>query len=455
MVGWALGLVWAALAASAEPAVSLQACIDAALHDNAELGGSRANVHDMEARLAAVRSTFWPKLEGLALLAPMYTVRGDGYSKQYTVRFKSLHDWGPYASLDMKLIQPLSTFGRAHAGIAAARAQLGAERAAYATARNALTLEVRKLYYAHLFARSMQPTLRRAIATLGQARTQASALFAKGSGEVTQVDLAKLAYGNSEALRQLRSAEDGATLALQALAHLMGRAAEPLLQLQEESMPQVTAVAPLSPFAGAARPPQQLSLIMLQRTAELRRPEWQQLREGRRAARAWEQAEHRATRPVLFLAGQLRYGYAPTRSIDRNPWHVDNYNTAVGGVALGLKFDLDPALAHAKEASAAATGERLAALARKAQTGIALQVRKAHADLLRAEQGAVLAAEGLQATRQWMSSAASAYHSGSGEARDLLEGLAAYVQAKKAHLETLRSFHLAASELRWAVGETQ
>ena len=51
-----------------------------------------------------------------------------------------------------------------------------------------------------------------------------------------------------------------------------------------------------------------------------------------------------------------------------------------------------------------------------------------------------------------MRSASTAYASGSGDARDLLEGLAAYVQAKRTHLEALQSFYLADAQLIYAVG---
>jgi outer membrane protein TolC len=81
-----------------------------------------------------------------------------------------------------------------------------------------------------------------------------------------------------------------------------------------------------------------------------------------------------------------------------------------------------------------------------------VQVRRAHADLLRARRSQQISQMGLVATRQWMNSAATAYQSGVGEARDLLEGLAAYVQAKRAMLESLLSYHVAAAELDHAVG---
>jgi outer membrane protein len=446
-----------AAADSAGPAeyqgpIGVDDCVAAALQDNATLGGQGAKVHEMQARLDAVRSIFWPKLVGVALVAPMYTVRGNGYSNSYELHYGSLSDWGAYTNLDLTVVQPLFSFGRATAGAQAAHEQLKVERAKLDEVRAQVALEVRTLYYTHLFAQSMLPTLEQAIGVLAKARGHASALYDKGTGEVTQVDLAKLDYGSSEAKRFLLIAQNGASLAKVALQHVMGQSSTTALILQDRTMPPRQQVPPLTTFDGRSLPPEEISLEILQRTADLQRSEWQQLYHGKKAARAWQRAEKLANLPVLFLAGQVRYGYAPTRDRDSNPWHFDNYNTASGGVALGLKFDLDPALAAAKAQQAAATEERVEALHRQAQTGIAVQVRKAHDELQQARQTTDISEAGLVATRQWMTSAANAYQTNMGEARDLLEGLAAYVQAKRSLMESLRSYHLAAAELRHAVG---
>jgi outer membrane protein TolC len=221
-------------------------------------------------------------------------------------------------------------------------------------------------------------------------RRRAQTLYDSGNGEITQVELAKLDYGLSEAKRFCFMAQDGATLALSALRHVMGRPGDSALQLRDSSMPP----AP-DRCAAETLPP----LHLVHRAKQLR-PEWEQLRQGRLAARAWEKAERSANYPVLFLAGQLRYGHAPTRDTDQNPWHFDNYNTVTGGLAVGLKFDLDPMLVAARAQEARAKLTQVDALAAQATTGIDVQVRRAHADLLRARRSQQISQMGLVATRQ-------------------------------------------------------
>jgi outer membrane protein TolC len=96
--------------------LSVQDCVAVALQNNAGLAQTSAKVDELQARLAAVRSVYWPKLSSVAFVAPMYTVKGNGYSNTYLRRYQSLSDWGPYTNLEAMAVQPLYTFGRAEAG---------------------------------------------------------------------------------------------------------------------------------------------------------------------------------------------------------------------------------------------------------------------------------------------------------------------------------------------------
>src|SRR5690606_26744630 len=158
------------------------------------------------------------------------------------------------------------------------------------------------------------------------------------------------------------------------------------------------------------------------------------------AALKLEQAEMLANAPVLFLAGQVRAAWTPTRTDTGNPYQVDPYNDFFGGVALGLQFDIDPWLARAKAAGAEALGEEIVALERFATTGIPLQVKKARDEVQRYRQLTELSQAGVKAARQWMTFAGAAYTTGTGEAKDVLEGLVAYLSARRGHYESIYNY---------------
>ena len=96
-------------------------------------------------------------------------------------------------------------------------------------------------------------------------------------------------------------------------------------------------------------------------------------------------------------------------------------------MALGLNFDLDPAKAGAKAQQARALQTQVEGLERFARTGIPMEVRKAHDEAVQSKRIAAVAEQGSTAARKWMIFAGAAFATGTGEAKDLLEGLAAYL----------------------------
>jgi outer membrane protein TolC len=390
--------------------------------------------------LEEVESVWYPKLAGTAFLAPAFTLRGSGFDPNPVIRYKSIRDWGPYTNLELTLAQPLYSFGRAQAGREAARQRMLVERARLDEAGQALALEVRKLYYARLLAASMVPSLQQAKQTVEEAQRRAEALFAQGGGEVTQVDLAKLAFAQAEVSRYLVQAQTGERIALAALKHTMGLPQSAPLKLADERLPKPSA-EPLPP------------LPTLLQQASVQRPQWAQLSHGKQAALRWEEAERLANWPTVVLAGVFGAAWTPTHDKDTNNWHYDVYNRLVGGAALALKIDFDPALHKARAHVARSTGEQVEALRRFAETGIPLQVRKAYETLEGLQATLKATQEGLAATRRWLNFASTAYLSGTGEARDMLEGMGGYLQARRNYLEAVQQHHTALAELTYAIGE--
>ena len=444
VAGWAcLCLALPCLGAGGAPPreapLGVEDCVQIAVGASPQVERAESAVRQWEARLDEVASVYYPKLGALMWVAPNYTVEGLGLDEEVTARWKSIEDWGTTIHAEARLVQPLWTFGRSAAAEEAATSRVAVERSRVREARLRVAFEVRKLYYTHLFARSLLPTLDVALDVVRRARERADALYAAGTGEVTQADRQKLRYGATELEKARVKAADGAELALWALAHVMGT--DRLPTLAEQRLPPV--------------PPEPLpDLVVLLARARAGRPEWDQAEQGAAAARWWEEAELRAMHPVFFAAAQLSMDWTPTREDAKNPYLYDPYNGITGGIALGLQWDFDPALAVAKADGARATGEEVAALGRLAETGIPLQVRRARQRVEQTRRLAELATEGVEATRSWMTFAEVAYNAGTGEARDVLEGVAAYAKARHDQYEAVREHFIARAELALAVGRS-
>ncbi len=417
-------------------------CVEIAVRASGKVAEAKGLVSEWKARLYEVEANIYPKLQGLALAAPMFTVEArDGASVLNGIRrkWKSISDWGPYFRLELLLVQPIYTFGRLSAGEDAARARLKVEEARLEQARNVVALETRKFYFLHLYARSVLPLLQNARKTLDGVLDQARQMHAEASGKVSTADLMKLEVASIEVDKYLVEAEIGAGLSLAALKHTMGLLPDAPLTLADARLPG----------EGEAPPP----LGALVSLAEAQRPEIAQITHGLRAAKSLEKAEKLANAPIIAIAGQFQASWTPTREDIDNPYLVDQYNDLFGGVALAIQFGLDPAAAHARAKAARAMGEQVEGLSHFARTGIPVEVRKAYDEEVQARQKLALSKKAEVAARKWMLFAGAAYASGVGDTKEFIEGFAAHMQMRKARLDQLLAVHTARAELLCAVGQ--
>ena len=58
----------------------------------------------------------------------------------------------------------------------------------------------------------------------------------------------------------------------------------------------------------------------------------------------------------------------------------------------------------------------------------------------------------VKAGRKWMVFSGTAFGTGVGQARDVLEGAAAYLEANASYYDALKNYHIAVAELDFAVG---
>jgi outer membrane protein TolC len=429
---------WLLAATPAPGPWTLDDCVRSALAQDPRLVEARARTAQWHARRDEIASVYRPKLSALGWLAPTYGVRGTGADRLVSYDFRS---WGPYVRLQVTALLPLTTFGAAEAALAAADARARVELAREDELRLRLARQVRELHASLQFARSMVAALDFALVHVRQAERVAADWLTEGDGRVTQVEFDRLRFGRLEAERWRQVANDGADAALAALKWAVGLPAEATLTLATAQLPQLADTPPPLPL------PEALT------EAAARRPEWRQVRHGRYAAAALVEAERRAVAPVLGVAGQLELGWSPVRDDDPNPYHLDPFNIVQGGVALALLWSFDPARSQALVAGARAVSAEVEAQAAQAAAGIDLQVRRANNALHQAREHARRAGEQVRAAQRWLLFASAAYEAGTGEARDLLDGLAAYVAARRTQAESLRDVLLAWAEL-WQVTGT-
>ncbi len=412
------------------------ACVRLALERGARAQAARADVDVYRAQAEQVESLLSVKISGVTYMTPMFKAAGGlGFNQPYQ---NDLSQWGPYGHVEGRIVKPLGTFGRYTAGVTAARARVAVEEEKAREATNTIRSEVRRLYALRLYALSMKPNLENGKEILGKAISKAEEMYAADTGEVTLPDLMRLKYGAGEIDRYLRIANDGIEIATLAVKQAIGMGpgdpvefADNKLVVPEDEVP---------------------SLAVLIEKARQDRPEVGQIEHGKRATAAWEDAERRANLPVLFLAAAGQADWSPMRPKGYSGAYYNMYNDYFAGAAVGLKFDIDLAAARGKAAEARAKANWVGANQELAATGIPLQVTKARKDLMQHLDLARVAEDEVKATRKWMTFSAAAYASGTGEARDVLEGVAAYLMAKKAYYDHVLGAFQARADVELSIG---
>jgi len=420
--------------------LDLEQCINIAINQSASVDEAKANINEYRSRLSEVQANYYPKLSVLGYVAPMFTVSGDASTTDVDRDF-GLGSWGPSTHLEALLAMPIYTFGRLEAGELAAKARLDVEKSRLRETQNHIKVEVNKFYYTHLYAATILPHLLKAKDRLTEIQDKAQELYDDATGKVTKVDLMKLRYADSEIQKYILLAEEGKELSLSALKHTMGLEDSAPLLLTNKTIP---------------KPPRRLSLDseseMLD-IAQKNRPEWEQIRFGLKAVTELRKSERLSNRPVLFVAGTLESNWSPTRDDAKNPYHYDPYNDLFGGVAIGLKLDLDWALRKSKIDAANAKFQQVNAMKKLAITGIPLQIKKSRSEVVRFNKQINLSKKAVKASNKWIVFSGAAYSSGTGEVKDVLEGMAAMLAAQRDYYEGMLNFYVAFSELNYALGK--
>ena len=341
-------------------------------------------------------------------------------------------------SLTTRILWPLSTFGRHAAGKKAASARTDVEREKARQVAHEVRREVRRLYGLRLFALSMLPSLDNANGILSGALKAAREKYDEGTGEVTIVNVMQLEYGAGELARVSRQAHDGAKLATLALQQAMGMKAHAKVEFADNR---------LTPDKAAAA-----GLGALVKGAMQARPEVRQVKHGEKAVEGLVRAERLSAMPVLFAAAVGQVDWSPMRPSGRSAVSMNQFNDVFAGVAIGLRWSYAPAATAARVRQARARQRWVKAQSSLAATGIPLQVEKARMDLRQHLDLAKVARKQVKSTRKWMTFSATAYAASTGEAKDVLEGVGAYLLAKKAYYEHLLGVWQARADLEQAVG---
>lgn len=448
-----LGLLLPA-AAGAKP-YSLDEILDLARKGNPGLAAGAQATVGIEAQLLEARRSYFPTGELNSMLSQAPEIRcfdANGERNQLNCQntgtdaigtgpsgfLKAITPAGVFTRTELKLVQPVYTFGKLSAGVAAAESGVRASQERQIGLLADLELNVRKAFWAAKLAREISATLDEGSGFLDQAQKKIEEELADGSGDASVTDRLRLRTMRAEIDARILEAKRGADLARSGLRALIGPDAPADLDVDEDAL-------------GALAIPDR-SIDRYEEAALRSRPEVKALQHMVAAKRALAQLETRKQYPDFVLVGNAAYAYASSIDTPKNAFYNDPYHALGAAISAGFHMPLDLFVKNARASKLHAEAEEAEQRKREALNGISFEVEKAHTELKEAEERMKVVQKGEKAGRQWIAAVAQNIAVGLSEAKDFSDALLAFFQARVRSLQSMYDYNVAAATLTRATG---
>ncbi|HTJ44955.1 MAG TPA: TolC family protein [Kofleriaceae bacterium] len=342
---------------------------------------------------------------------------------------------GAFGGLGITITQPLYTFGKIATAQDAAHAGVRAQAALEDEAAGDAAVDAARAYYGLKLARELRFMLEEGIDEIVKAKEHLDERVTDGSGEVTIQDQQRVATLLAEAKIQLEDAKDGEAQALAGVHALVGSD-----DVDIDDAPLAAVTTPLSDPAKYEN-------------AASDRPQVVAAREGALAAHSLADFETRQYYPDFAVLGTATW--ADAQGVDRPPsWiYSQPYHVAGVGLALVLRWNLDPWTTHSHVLRAEAQARHADTLAELARTGATLEIRNAYSEASRAKAKVDAATDGEKAAHTWVASVLQNDAIGTADPKDLADAYIAWFQMRARLMQAIFQWDVATVRLRRATGE--
>jgi len=430
-------------------AYTLPELLDAARRGNPGIQAGAAATEAMQAQLLEAHRNAWPSGELTSFVTALPKIECEYDAGGHCVATKSdpaHHNFadtftklaGPFTRTEVRVVQPLYTFGKIDAGVEAAENGVAAIRHKQAGAAADVELNIRKAYWGRKLARELLDTLDQGTSYIDEAQQKIEKQLADGSGNVTVTDRLRLRTVRAEIDARTLETKRLAELALTGLRTLLGSEAPADLDVDAE---------PLEPLEVPKRP-----VTQYEEAARLNRPEVLALSFAARAKHALSLLEERREYPDLALVATGSYAYAPTVDSPVNAFANNPFNGLGFGLAATLRMPLDLGPRFARTDRARAEADETELRRREALGGIALEVRKAFDEMTEAQARVTAVQKGEKAGKAWVTAVAQNFAIGLAEARDFSDALQAFFTMRARYLQSVYDLNIAAAALTRATG---
>lgn len=435
-LGAALSLLLVAAPAFAAPTtpLSLSQALERATQ-NPLARAAREQRRATEAQAAEARGARFPRVNVTAFGAPSPDIQCINPDCTATTPTEVRLDiGGVFGGVRLEVAQPLFTFGKLDAAIAATAHAVNVQAALSDAAVEDVALETARAYFGVGFAREIGAMLAEGIEQIQKSKESLMTRLERGEPEVTVQDRLRLETFEAELQIRASQVREKEGIALAGLRALVG---EPSAD---------TEAAPFEPVS--------IELALIDgylRQARAARAELRAARHGVLALGERTELEQARWLPDLLLIG----GATLTRAtgVDDAPsaFANDPFNATRAEVALLLRWSFD-ASQWARVDRARADEGRGDALLDVAERAAEFKVREAHQQALEARTRLDAARMGAKSARGWLASVAQADAVGAASTRDLADAYLAYFTLQSRTIESTYEWNVAIAALGRATG---
>lgn len=402
------------------------------LNNNAGLLKAEAGLLSFAALQQQAKGAAYPEFSFLAFLAPIFEAKGTPTSVE-----RDYSKWGPIVQGEVTMVWPVFAFGQIESGKRVADLGMKAAQLEKTQTMNGIIFEYKKLYLQQILLKRLEPVLNEATDKVQQALDKANELYATGEGKIKKKDLAQLKIYLTEIRKLNEELKYNTKTAKLAMGHYLGM--RKAVSVTDSEFPEIEEDIP--------------ALDMMVRSGLEKNPMLQAAELGLKARQSQLKMTEARDLPVLFLGAMASGAYTNMRNDQDSPYARDPYNHLSSAVALGVRWNLNWSESNAEQIKTRGEINKMAALKKEASTGIPLKIAMALWQLQKYENMREFAIKKVKDSTSWSIAEWQSYSAGVGEAKDLLESLAAYYMAQKELAEADFNYTLGWAQLALEIGE--
>jgi len=419
---------------------SLESALSYAMDNSPVLGKIRFEKREARLLLDEVQAkSILPEFSLSAETGVVPEARGDIFDSPD--KQTDLDGWGPFIKLELKLVQPIFTFGRRSSAISAAKKGIDLQQIKGDSEIEQLRLAIIKAYYSLAAAREAEQIASDVKEKYKKLESEVKKRLESLDSEVDDTDLLEVKSNRYLIEEMVIKSRYQGKLAERSFNVAIGRTISMRVEVLDEKTPD---------FSVKESQVSQLVRDTLSQNRDIKG-----LDIAIQALHAKMKLAYSQKKPLIYLAGGFAYGYAPGRDDQTNPFAVDNFNYMDLGVYVGMQWDLNFFRKNIDAKRSQLEKKSLEQNLKLLTSKIELDILKAYADVDKSIGLLEQARFSLKAAKNWLRLSMDNWDMGIGEVERLIKAYNAYYKLKGVEIERNLDVNLSLVNFAYILGNTR